>query len=211
MRTSFSNLSNSVWKLKFLSKFSAFKLYILSFLVMEFASVSIVLYSFLTGFILNRSINYSDMLELPEPVSKSALHLTLFTFIIATGYVTLVSLVTNIGLDLLSANLSHIDICCLFLHFKQVLALPHSSVLCLAPVQWKQSFFIAPYFSTFSHGSCSFTIRRSMVRFFTVHTFTLSLFSLVTFAIAIPFFWISFITQWYRFLTVYFSKASTNC
>ena len=168
-------------------------------------------YSFLTGFILNRSINYSDMLELPEPVSKSALHLTLFTFIIATGFVTLVSLVTNIGLDLLSANLSHIDLWCLFLHFKQVLALPHSSVLCLAPVQWKQSFFIAQYFSTFSHGSCSFTIRRSMVRFFTVHTFTLSLFSLVTFAIAITFFWISFITQWYRFLTVYFSKASTNC
>ena len=201
MRTSLSNLSNSVWKLKFLPKFSTFMLYILSFLLMEFASVSIVLYSFLTGFILNRSINYSDMLELPEPVSKSALHLTLFTFIIATGYVTLVSLVTNIGLDLLSANLSHIDIWCLFLHFKQVLALPHSSVLFLVPVQWKQSFFIAQHFSTFSHGSCSFT----------VHTFTLSLFSLVTFAIAITFFWISFITQWYRFLTVYFSKASTNC
>ena len=96
MRTSLSNLFNSVWKLKFSSKFSTFKLYILSFLVVEFVSVSIVLYSFLTGFIL-RSINDSDMYELPEPVSKSALHLTPFTFIIATGYVTLASLVTNMA------------------------------------------------------------------------------------------------------------------
>ena len=37
------------------------------------------------------------MYELPEPVSKSALHLTPFTFIIATGYVTLASLVTNMA------------------------------------------------------------------------------------------------------------------
>ena len=65
--------------------------------MVEFVSVSIVLYSFLTGFILSRSINDSDMYELPEPVSKSALHLTPFTFIIATGYVTLASLVTNMA------------------------------------------------------------------------------------------------------------------
>ena len=80
------------------------------------------------------------MYELPEPLSKSALHLTPFTFIIATGYVTLVSVVTNIGSDLLSAHLSHIDYWCLFLHFKQVLALQHSAALCLAPQQLKQSF-----------------------------------------------------------------------
>ena len=103
---------------------------------MEFVSVSIVLYSFLTGFIL-RSINDSDMYELPEPVSKSALHLTPFTFIIATGYVTLVSVITNIDSDLLS---SHINVWCLFLYFKQVLELRHSAALCLAPVQLKQSF-----------------------------------------------------------------------
>ena len=33
--------------------------------------------------------------------------------------------------------------------------------------------------------------------FLTVDTFTLSLFSLVAFAIAITFLWILFITQWY--------------
>ena len=102
--------------------------------------VSIVLYSFLTGFILSISINGSDMYELPESLSKSALHLTPFTFTIATGYVTLVSVVTNIGSDLLSANLSHIDVWCLFLHFKQVLVLRHSAALCLDPVQLKQRF-----------------------------------------------------------------------
>ena len=134
MRTSLSNLFNSVWRLKFSSKFSTFKLYILSFLVVEFVSVSIVLCSFLTRFILSRSINYSDMYELPEPVPKSALHLTPFTFIIATGYVTLASVVTNIGSDLLSANLSHIDVWCLLLPFKQVLALRYSAALCLAPL-----------------------------------------------------------------------------
>ena len=80
------------------------------------------------------------MYELPEPVSKSALHLTPFTFIIATGYVTFASVATNIGSDLLSANLSHIDVWCLFLHFKQVLVLRNSTVLYLAPVQLKQSF-----------------------------------------------------------------------
>ena len=74
--------------------------------MVEFVSVSIVLYSFLTGFILSRSINDSDMYEVPEPVSKSALNLTPFTFTIATGYVTLVPVVTNIGSDLLSPNLS---------------------------------------------------------------------------------------------------------
>ena len=37
------------------------------------------------------------MYELPEPVPKSALHLTPFTLIVATGYVTLVSAVTNNG------------------------------------------------------------------------------------------------------------------
>ena len=77
------------------------------------------------------------MYELPEPVSKSALHLTPFTFIIATGYVTLVSVITNIDSDLLS---SHINVWCLFLYFKQVLELRHSAALCLAPVQLKQSF-----------------------------------------------------------------------
>ena len=61
----------------------------------------------------------SDMYKLPKPVYKSALHLTPFTFISATGYVTLDSVVTNI---------------------KQVLALRHSAVLCLAPIQLKHSF-----------------------------------------------------------------------
>ena len=75
--------------------------------MVEFVSVSIVLYSLLTAFIL-RSINDSDMNELR--LSKSALHLTQFTIIIATEYVTLVSGVTNIGSDLLSANLSHIGV-----------------------------------------------------------------------------------------------------
>ena len=86
------------------------------------------------------SINDSDMCQLNESVSKSALHLTPFTFIIATGYVTFASVVTNMGSDLLSANLSHIDVWCLFLHLKQVLALRHSGALCLAPVQLQQSF-----------------------------------------------------------------------
>ena len=104
---------------------------------MEFVSVSIVFYSFLTGFILSGSINDSDMYKLPEPVSKSALHLTPFTFIIATGYVTLVSVITNIDSDVLS---SHINVWCLFLYFKQVLELRHSAALSLAPVQLKQSF-----------------------------------------------------------------------
>ena len=118
-------------------------LYILTFLVVEFVSVSIVLYSLLTPFIL-RSINDSDMNELR--LSKSALHLTQFTIIIATGYVTLISVVTNIGSDLLSANLSHIDVWCLFLHFKQVLVLRHSAALCLAPVQLKQSSLLLNFF-----------------------------------------------------------------
>ena len=47
---------------------------------------------------------------------KSALNLTRFNFNIAIGYVTLVSVVTNISLDLLSANLLHIDVWCLLLH-----------------------------------------------------------------------------------------------
>ena len=54
------------------------------------------------------------MYHLPEPVSKNVLHLTSFIFIIATGYVTLVSVVTNSGSDLLSANLSHIYVRCFF-------------------------------------------------------------------------------------------------
>ena len=80
------------------------------------------------------------MYELPEPVSKSALHLTPFSFIIATRYVTLVLVVTKIDSDLLSANFSDIDVWCLFLHFKQVLALRHSAALCLAPAQLKKRF-----------------------------------------------------------------------
>ena len=111
---------------------------------MEFVSVSIVLYSFLTGFILSRSINDSDMYKLPEPVSKSALNLTSFTFIIATGYVTLALVVTNIGSDLLSGDLSHINVWCLFLHFKQVLALRHYAALCLAPVRHYAALCLAP-------------------------------------------------------------------
>ena len=47
---------------------------------------------------------------------KNALNLTRFNFNIAIGYVTLVSVVTNISLDLLSANLLHIDVWCLLLH-----------------------------------------------------------------------------------------------
>ena len=58
--------------------------------MVEFVNVSIVLHSSLIGFILSRSINDSDMYKLPEPVSESALHLAAFTFIIATGYVTLI-------------------------------------------------------------------------------------------------------------------------
>ena len=92
MRTSLSNLFNSVWKLKFSSKFSTFELYILSFFVVAFVSVSIVLGSFLTGFILRRSINGSNMYELLEPVSKSTIRLTPFTFITTTGYITFASL-----------------------------------------------------------------------------------------------------------------------
>ena len=111
---------------------------------MEFVSVSIVLYSFLTGFILSKSINDSDMYKLPEPVSKSALNLTSFTFIIATGYVTLALVVTNIGSDLLSGDLSHINVWCLFLHFKQVLALRHYAALCLAPVRHYAALCLAP-------------------------------------------------------------------
>ena len=148
------------------------------------------MYSSLTRFILSRSIKESDIYELTEPVSESALHLTPFNFIIVTGYATLVSVVTNNGSDLLSANLSHIDVWSLFLHFKQVLALRHSAALYLAPVQL-QKFFISQCLSTFSYGVCSFRIRRFMVRFLTVHIFALSLFSLVTFAVAITFFWIS--------------------
>ena len=140
MRTSLSDLSNLVWKPRLSSKFLTFTLYILSIIVVKFVSVFIALFSFLTGFILSRSTYDFDIYELSEPVSKSALYLTPFTFVIATGYVTLVLLVTNIGSDLLSANLSHIDVWCLFLHFKQALALRHFSALCLAPVQLKQSF-----------------------------------------------------------------------
>ena len=169
MRTSLTNLFNSVWKLKFSSKFSTFTLHILSFLVVKFVCVSIVLCSFLTGLILRRSINDSDMYELPERASKGALYFTPFTLIIATGYVTLVSVVTNFGSGLLSANLSHTDVGCLFLHFKQVLALWHSVGLCLSPYSWNKV-FIAQFFSMFSnHGFCSFAISRSMVRFVTVH------------------------------------------
>ena len=47
---------------------------------------------------------------------KSALNLTPFNFNIAIGYVILVLVVTNISLDLLSANLLHIDVWCLLLH-----------------------------------------------------------------------------------------------
>ena len=124
------------------------------------------------------------MYELSEPVSKSALYFTPFTFIIATGYVTLVLVVTNIGSGLLLTNLSQIYVWCLFLHFKQVLALRHV----FSPCTVETKFFTAQYFSTFSRGFYSFTISRSMVRFLTVHTFILSLFSQVTFAIAITFF-----------------------
>ena len=80
------------------------------------------------------------MYELPELVFKSVLHSAPFTSIIATGYFTLVSVVTDIGSDLPSANFLHIDVRCLFLHFKQMLALRHSAALGLAPVQLKQSF-----------------------------------------------------------------------
>ena len=78
-------------------------------------------------------------------MSKSALHLTTFTFIFATGYVTLVSVLTNIGSDLLPANSSHVNVWCLFLYFKDALAVRHSVTLCLAPVQLKQSFLIFLY------------------------------------------------------------------
>ena len=113
--------------------------------MVEFVSLSIVLYSFLTLFILSRSIIDSDIYGLPEPVSKSALHLTPVTFVVATGYDTLASVVI-ISSELLSANLSHLDVWCLFLNFKQVVALQHSVALCLAPVQLKQSFLLLNIF-----------------------------------------------------------------
>ena len=131
---------------------------------MEFVSVSIVLYSFLTGFILSRSINDSDMYKLPEPVSKSALNLTSFTFIIATGYVTLALVVTNIGSDLLSGDLSHINVWCLFLHFMKILALRHYAALCLAPVQLKQSFLWLSIFLRFFFQKNVFCSRVTFTR-----------------------------------------------
>ena len=132
------------------------------------------------------------MYELPEPVSKSALHLTPFTLLLLLGVLhqspqslTLAQIYFHLiyriqifgvcfyilskfqrygipqpcvqplcssqmygvcfyflskfqryGSNLLSPNLSHIDVWCLFLHFKQVLALRHSAALCLAPVQF---------------------------------------------------------------------------
>ena len=83
-------------------------------------------------------------------MSKCALHLALFTFAIATGYVTLVAVVTNIGSDLLSANLSHVNVwmysCIVFLHFKQ------SAALCLVHVLSKKSFLLLIFFLTLSHG-----------------------------------------------------------
>ena len=179
---------------------------------MEFVSFFIVLDSFLTGFILSRSISDSGIYELPQPVSKSALHFTLFTFRIATGYVTLVSVVTNIGSDLLSANLSDVDVWCLFSHFKQVSELRHSAALCLASVQLKQSFLSLNIFlrsvTVFAvlqsediwSGFLQYT--RSHVR---------SLFSLVTFAIAITFSGFRLSLSGIGFLTVYFSNVSTNC
>ena len=138
------------------------------------------------------------MYELPESLSKSALHLTPFTFTIATGYVTVVSVVTNIGSDLLSANLSHIDVWCLFLHFKQVLVLRHSAALCLDPVQLKQRFLSPNIFLRSDTVFAVLQIHKFMVRFLAADTFILSLFSLVIFTIAITFFWISFIIQWYK-------------
>ena len=195
---SLSSLFNLVWKLKFSSIFSTFKLYILDFSVVEFVSVSIVLYSFVIGFILSKSINDSDMYELPEPVSKSAPHLTPFTFLLL-----LLGMLHQTRYSLTLAKIYyqliyHVQMYGVFLHFKQVLSLRHSVVLCLASEQGKQKFFIAQYFSTLSHGFCSFTTRRPLVRFLTENAFTLSLFSLVTFAITITSFWISSVTQWYR-------------
>ena len=81
-------------------------------------------------------------------MSKNALLLTQFTFIIVTGYVTLASVVTNIGSDLLSANLSHIDVWCSLLHFKQFGATAfRGSVFSSCTIETK--FFIVQYFSTF--------------------------------------------------------------
>ena len=69
---SLPNFLNSVWKLKFSSRFSTFKLYILCFLAVELFNVFIFFYSFLSRFILSRSINDSDMYKLREPASKIA-------------------------------------------------------------------------------------------------------------------------------------------
>ena len=78
---------------------------------------------------------------------KNALLLTPFTFIIVTGYVTLALVVTNIGSDLLSANLSHIDVWCSLLHSKQFSATAfRGPVLSSCTVETK--FFIGQYFSS---------------------------------------------------------------
>ena len=73
--------------------------------------------------------------------------LSVDTVIIATGYVTLATVVTNIGSDLLSANLSHIDVWCSLLHFKQFGATAFRGSVSSCTIETK--FFIVQYFSTF--------------------------------------------------------------
>ena len=105
----------------------------------------------------NKSISDPETYELPEPESNKALHFTPFTLIIATGYVTLASVVVNIG-SLVSDILSHMEVWCLLLHFRHVLLLLHSEALCLAPVQLKHSFFSL---SNFLRSLTVFTILQS--------------------------------------------------
>ena len=139
-------------------------------------------------------------------MSKCALHLALFTFAIATGYVTLVAVVTNIGSDLLSANLSHVN-------FYILSNFGHTTFrgLVFGSCTIEKKFFIAHFFSYAQSRFCSCTMWRSILRFFKVHAFSLSLISLANFVIVIPFSWFRLLLNSIGFPKVHFSTASTNC
>lgn len=80
-----------------------------------------------------------EALEFLYSVSNRALHLTWSTFIISLRYITVASVVTNIGPELFSKILPHSDVWCLFLQLLHVL-LRYYAALCLGPVHLKQSF-----------------------------------------------------------------------
>ena len=98
------------------------------------------------------------MNELPEHVSKSALHLTLFAFIIATGYVTLVSKLLTLT-QIYCRLIYHLYRYIVFVFTFQ--ASFSATAFCgpvFSPYTVETKFFVAQYFSTLSHGFCSFTI-----------------------------------------------------